>query len=83
MKSSWRRRYLSIPYELTSRKHDRTSFKLGNQKIKVVNDGGLGIIYNTGQMDVEWQSGGGWPVLSIEVPALIPSRLISRPNDGN
>ena len=50
------------------------------QTITAINDGGLGVRYNTGDGPVDWQPGGIRPVLALEV--LIYTKVSnSRRND--
>ena len=48
-------------------KSDRTKFLLSVETITAINDGGLGIRYNIGNGNVQFQPGGIRPVLSLEV----------------
>ena len=50
------------------------------QKITAINDGGLGVRYNTGNGPVAWQPGGIRPVLALEVSLYALRYLNSRPN---
>jgi hypothetical protein len=52
---------------LICRERDHTKFFLGVETINAINDGGLGIRYNTGLCYTQWQPGGTRPVLSLEV----------------
>lgn len=52
---------------LMNSKSDRTKFLLSVETITAINDGGLGIRYNIGNGNVQFQSGGIRPVLSFEV----------------
>jgi hypothetical protein len=51
-------------------------FRLGMESIMAINDGGLGIRYNTGQGFADWQPGGIRPILSLEVFHLISSNIL-------
>lgn len=42
-------------------------FALGVEPITAINDGGLGIRWNDGSSQIDWQPGGIRPVLSLEV----------------
>jgi hypothetical protein len=56
--------------ELIIRERDNTKFLLGVETVTAINDGGLGIWYNTGRGYTQWQPGGIRPVLSLEVSLL-------------
>lgn len=71
MKSTSSRRSFPIFTLLTHRTRDSTKFRLGMQTIIAINDGGLGVRYNTGQDPVDWQPGGIRPVLALEVSVYI------------
>ena len=67
---------------LTYRHRNTTKFRLGMQTIIAINDGGLGVRYNTGEGPVDWQPGGIRPVLALEVLISALLYLInSRPNE--
>ena len=62
------KRYFLKLLSLKSSDRDKTTFRLGYQSIVAINDGGLGITYNTGQRFKTWQPGNiTRPVLSLEV----------------
>ena len=42
-------------------------FTIGGQTVTPRNDGGIGILYNSGEGFKNWQPGGFRPVLSLEV----------------
>ena len=67
MRSTSYRRSFPIFNLLTHRYRDTTKFRLGMQTIIAINDGGLGVRYNTGEGPVDWQPGGIRPVLALEV----------------
>jgi hypothetical protein len=56
---------LSCPLIASGR--DTTKFLLGMETVISIDDGGLGIRYNTGSGVVQFQPGGIRPVLSLEV----------------
>ena len=62
-------------------KSDHTKFCLGVEGITAINDGGLGIRYNIGNGNVQFQPGGIRPVLSLEVSYLPLLKLTSWQND--
>jgi hypothetical protein len=51
-------------------------FRLGTESVIAINDGGLGIRYNTGQGFTDWQPGGIRPILSLEVFHLKSSNIL-------
>jgi hypothetical protein len=57
--------------KLTGRERDNTKFVLGVETIIAINDGGLGVRYNTGHGYTQWQPGGVRPILSLEVCSFI------------
>ena len=58
-------------------------FLLGCETITAIDDGGLGIRYNTGDGYIDFQPGGIRPVLCLEVYTFILRCLISRQNDAS
>lgn len=56
-----------LPSSLIISGRDTCKFILGVETVTAINDGGLGIWYNTGNCYTQWQPGGTRPVLSLEV----------------
>src|SRR5271155_4258316 len=52
---------------MMNREKDNSTFPLGVETVRVINDGGLGIYYNLGRGPTQFQSSGVRPVLSLEV----------------
>ena len=52
---------------LTLKDRDTTVFRLGTRKMTVINDGGLGLVYNDGSGRTEFQPSTRRPLLSLEV----------------
>lgn len=52
---------------MMNREKDNSTFRLGIETIRVINDGGLGIYYNLGRGPTQFQPFGVRPVLSLEV----------------
>ena len=65
------KRCLDLTSKLIFSERDYTKFRLGVEAVTAINDGGLGILYNTGTGYTQWQPGGIRPVLSLEARPVI------------
>jgi hypothetical protein len=62
------------------REKDNSTFRLGVETIRAINDGGLGIYYNLGRGPTQFQPYGVRPVLSLEV--IHSYSVIAKTNQG-